>query len=155
VLDVRLPGLSGLDSQRELLESGVHLPIIFMTGYADVSMSVRAMKQGAIDFLTKPLRDQDLLDVVHSGIDRDRERRANADLVLALRGRFETLTTREREVMALAVTGRLNKQIAWDLEISEITVKAHRRQVMHKMQAGSLAELVRMADRLGVAREKL
>ena len=155
VLDVRLPGLSGLDLQRELLESGVHLPIIFMTGYADVPMSVRAMKQGAIEFLTKPLRDQDLLDAVQLGIERDRARRAEADLVSGLRKRFESLTTREREVMSLAVTGRLNKQIAGDLGVSEITVKAHRGQVMRKMLAKSVPELVRMADRLGVAREKL
>ena len=154
VLDVRLPGSSGLDLQRELLESGVPLPIIFMTGYADVPKSVRAMKQGAIEFLTKPLRDQDLLDAVQLGIERDRARRADADVVSALRERFEALTTREREVMAGAVTGRLNKQIAGDLGVSEITVKAHRGQVMRKMQAKSVAELVRMADRLGVARQK-
>jgi FixJ family two-component response regulator len=155
VLDVRLPGSSGLDLQRELLELGVRLPIIFMTGYADIPMSVRAMKQGAIEFLTKPLRDQDLLDAVQLGIERDRARRADAGLVSALRERFESLTTREREVMALTVTGRLNKQIAGDLGVSEITVKAHRGQAMRKMQAKSLAELVRMADRLGLAREKL
>ena len=155
VLDVRLPGSSGLDLQRELLELGVRLPIIFMTGYADIPMSVQAMKQGAIEFLTKPVRDQDLLDAVQLGIERDRARRADARLVSALRERFESLTTREREVMALAVTGRLNKQIAGDLGVSEITVKAHRVQAMRKMQAKSLAELVRMADRLGMAREKL
>jgi len=155
VLDVRLPGSSGLDLQRELLNSGVRLPIIFMTGYADIPMSVRAMKQGAIEFLTKPLRDQDLLDAVQLGIERDRARCADAGLVSALQERFESLTTREREVRARAVTGRLNKQIAGDLGVSEITVKAHRGQAMRKMQAKSLAELVRMADRLGMAREKL
>ena len=154
VLDVRLPGLNGLDFQRELLHSGARLPIIFITGYADVPMSVRAMKEGAIEFLTKPLRDQDLLDAVQLGIERDRARRADADLVLALRERFEFLTTREREVMALAVTGRLNKQIAGDLGVSEITVKGHRGQVTRKMGARSVAELVRMADRLGVVQDQ-
>jgi FixJ family two-component response regulator len=150
VLDVRLPGLSGLDFQRELNASDIHLPIIFITGYGDVPMSVRAMKEGAIEFLSKPFRDQDLLDAVLCGIKRDGARRADADLVSGLRERYQSLTPREREVMALAVTGRLNKQIAADLKVSEITVKVHRGQVMRKLQAKSLAALVRMAVRLGV-----
>lgn len=154
VLDVRLPGLSGLDFQRELSESDIHLPIIFITGYGDVPMSVRAMKEGAIEFLSKPFRDQELLDAIQLGIKRDRARRAEADRLSSLRERHQSLTSREREVMALAVTGRLNKQIAADLEVSEITVKVHRSQVMRKMQAKSLAELVRMAGRLGVFSEK-
>ena len=150
VLDVRLPGLSGLDFQRELGESDIHLPIIFITGYGDVPMSVRAMKEGAIEFLSKPFRDQDLLDAVLCGIKRDGARRSDADLISRLRERYQSLTPREREVMALAVTGRLNKQVAADLKVSEITVKVHRGQVMRKLQAKSLAELVRMAVRLGV-----
>jgi FixJ family two-component response regulator len=150
VLDVRLPGRSGLDFQRELTESGVQIPIVFITGHGDIPMSVRAIKAGAIEFLTKPFHDQELLDAVQLGIERDRTRRRDAAAVAGLHERFDSLTPREREIMALVVTGRLNKQIAGDLEVSDITVKVHRGQVMRKMRAKSLAELVRMADQLGV-----
>jgi FixJ family two-component response regulator len=155
VLDVRLPGRSGLDFQRELAESSIHLPIVFITGHGDIPMSVRAMKAGAIEFLTKPFHDQALLDAVQLGIERDRARRRDAAAIAGLRQRFDALTPREREIMALVVSGRLNKQIAADLAVSEITVKVHRGQVMRKMRARSLAELVRMADQLGVAAGKL
>jgi FixJ family two-component response regulator len=151
VLDVRLPGPSGLDLQRELAKSGNHLPIIFITGHGDIPMSVRAMKAGAIEFLTKPFRDQELLDAIHAGIERDRAGRQDAGIVARLRERFASLTSREREIMAHVVTGRLNKQIAGDLDVSEITVKVHRGHIMRKMGAKSLAELVRMADKLGVS----
>jgi FixJ family two-component response regulator len=151
VLDVRLPGLGGLDLQRELARTGDHLPIIFITGHGDIPMTVRAMKDGAIEFLTKPFRDQELLDAINLGIERDRERRREAGAVADLRARFQSLTAREREIMAHVVTGRLNKQIAADLDVSEITVKVHRGQVMRKMEAKSFAELVRMADRLGIS----
>jgi FixJ family two-component response regulator len=154
VLDVRLPGLGGLDLQRELARMGNHLPIIFITGHGDIPMSVRAMKDGAIEFLTKPFRDQELLDAIHQGIERDRARRQEAGAVAGLRERFVSLTAREREIMAHVVTGRMNKQIAGDLNVSEITVKVHRGHVMRKMGAKSLAELVRMADRLGVSAGK-
>lgn len=150
VLDVRLPGPSGLDFQRDLAESNIPLPIIFITGHGDIPMSVKAMKAGAVEFLTKPFRDQELLDAVQQGIDRDRVRRQNAVIVAGLRERYLALTPRERDVMARVVTGRLNKQIAADLEVSEVTVKVHRGQVMRKMRAKSLADLVRMADKLGV-----
>jgi FixJ family two-component response regulator len=150
VLDVRLPGLSGLEFQRELAKSDIHLPIIFLTGHADIPMSVGAMKSGAIEFLTKPFREQELLDAIQLGIERDRARRHDVAAVAELRKRFEALTAREREVMGLVVTGRLNKQIAADLDVSEMTVKVHRGQVMQKMRARSLVELVRMADRLGI-----
>lgn len=151
VLDVRFPGRSGLDMQRDLAQAEAQLPIIFITGYGDIPMSVRAMKAGAVEFLTKPFRDQDLLDAVGAALDRDRGRRAG-DLRLAeLRGRYETLTARERQVMALVVIGRLNKQIAGELGVSEMTVKMHRRQVMRKMQAAGVAQLVRLADQLGIA----
>ena len=151
VLDVRLPGRSGLDFQRELAAANIHLPIIFMTGHGDIPMSVQAMKGGAIEFLTKPFRDQDLLDAIQVGLAEDRARLQNQKSLADLRARFETLTTREREVMELVVTGRLNKQIAHDIGISEVTVKVHRGQVMRKMHAGSLPELARMADRLKLA----
>jgi FixJ family two-component response regulator len=150
VLDVRLPGRSGLDFQRELTESGIQIPIVFITGHGDIPMSVRAIKAGAIEFLTKPFHDQELLDAVQLGIERDRTRRRDAAAVARLHERFDSLTPREREIMALVVIGRLNKQIAGDLKVSEITVKVHRGQVMRKMRAKSLAELVRMADQLGV-----
>jgi FixJ family two-component response regulator len=154
VLDVRLPGRSGLDLQRELAQSGIYLPIVFITGHGDIPMSVRAMKAGAIEFLTKPFHDQELLDAVQLGIERDRARRRDAAAIAGLRQRFDSLTPREREIMALVVSGRLNKQIAADLGVSEITVKVHRGQVMRKMRARSLAQLVRMADQLGVVAGK-
>jgi FixJ family two-component response regulator len=148
VLDVRLPGQSGLELQRRLAAAGVALPIIFITGHGDVPMSVSAMKAGAIEFLIKPFRDQDLLDAIHRGIELDRERRAASTVVAELRERYGSLTPREHEVMDLVVAGRPNKQIAFELGISEITVKLHRAQVMRKMMAKSLPELVRAADRL-------
>ena len=149
VLDVRLPGRrSGLDFQRELSAANIHVPIIFVTGYGDIPMSVQAIKGGAIEFLTKPFRDQDLLDAIQLGLARDRAWLENKRATAALRARFETLTPREREVMALVVAGRLNKQIAYDIGISEITVKVHRSQVMRKMKASSLPDLARMADKL-------
>jgi FixJ family two-component response regulator len=151
VLDVRLPGQSGLDFQRELSRRNIQLPIVFITGHGDIPMSVQAMKGGAIEFLTKPFRDQDLLDAVHVGLARDRMWLENEKALATLRARFDKLTPREREVMALVVTGRLNKQIAADLGVSEITVKVHRSQVMQKMRAKSLPELARMADKLGLA----
>jgi FixJ family two-component response regulator len=148
VLDVRLPGQSGLDLQRELTAMRIHLPIIFMTGHGDIPMSVRAMKGGAIEFLTKPFRDQDLLDAIQLGLERDRAWLEEEKLTSALRARLETLTPREREVMFRVVAGRLNKQIAYDLGISEVTAKVHRGQVMRKMKASSLPDLARMADKL-------
>ena len=151
VLDVRLPGRSGLDFQRELTAANIHLPIIFMTGHGDIPMSVQAMKGGAIEFLTKPFRDQDLLDAIQVGLAEDRAWLEREKSLADLRGRFETLTAREREVMGLVVTGRLNKQIAGDIGVSEMTVKVHRGQVMRKMRAGSLPDLARMADRLSLA----
>jgi FixJ family two-component response regulator len=154
VLDVRLPGRSGLDFQRELSAANIHLPIIFITGHGDIPMSVQAMKGGAIEFLTKPFRDQDLLDAIQLGLARDREWRENESTLVALRVRFETLSPRERDVMAQVVKGRLNKQIAGDLGISEITVKVHRGQVMRKMQALSLPDLTRMADKLKLVLDK-
>ena len=148
VLDVRLPGRSGLEFQQELARSDIRLPIVFITGHGDVAMSVTAMKAGAIEFLTKPFRDQDLLDAVHRGIEIDRGRRTESVMLAELWQRFDTLTPREREVMALVAAGQLNKQIAAELDLSEITVKVHRGQVMRKMQAKSLPDLVRFADRL-------
>ena len=150
VLDVRLPGMSGLTFQKELARLGVSLPVIFITGHGDIPMSVRAMKAGAIEFLTKPFHDQDLLDAIHAAIERDRERCREAVLVAELQERYATLTERERQIMTLVVVGRANKQIAAELNLSEMTVKVHRGQVTRKMHAGSLPELVRMADRLGV-----
>ncbi len=151
VLDVRLPGPSGLEFQRTLDKSDIHLPIIFISGHGDIPMSVRAMKSGAIEFLTKPLPEQQLLDAIQTGIARDRTRRQEAKVVAELRERFNSLTPREREVLALVVTGRRNKQIAAQAKLSEMTVKVHRSQIMRKMRAKSLVDLVRMADALGVS----
>jgi RNA polymerase sigma factor (sigma-70 family) len=148
VLDVRLPGLSGLDLQRELARTGMPIPIVFITAHADVAMSVEAMKGGAVEFLTKPFREQQLLDAVQQAIDRDRMVRQQRAELAELRAWYESLTPREREVMTLVVTGLLNKQIAAELHTSEATVKAHRAEVMRKMRAQSLAQLVRIADRL-------
>jgi FixJ family two-component response regulator len=153
VLDVRLPGRSGLDFQRELAAANIQLPIIFITGHGDIPMSVTAMKGGAIEFLTKPFRDQDLLDAIQLGLARDRTWLEDEKAMAGLRARLGALTPREREVMALVVTGRLNKQIAGDLGISEITVKVHRGQVMRKMHASSLPELARIADKLNLTPE--
>lgn len=149
ILDVRLPGSSGLEFQRELAGSGISIPIVFITGHGDIPMSVAAMKAGALEFLTKPFRDQDLLDAVHRGIELDRSRRAELAMLAELRERFATLTPREQEIMALVAAGQMNKQIAGELQLSEVTVKVHRAQVMRKMQAKSLPDLVRIADRLG------
>ena len=151
VLDVRLPGRSGLDLQRELKSANIQLPIIFITAHADVPMSVQAMKGGALEFLTKPFRDQDLLEAIQLGLARDRARLENERAFTELRDRFETLSPREREVMARVVKGRLNKQIAADIGISEVTVKVHRGSVMRKMKASSLPDLARMADKLTLA----
>jgi FixJ family two-component response regulator len=154
VLDVRLPGLSGLDFQAELAKADIHIPIIFMTGHGDIPMSVKAMKAGAIDFLTKPFRDQDMLDAVAAALERDRSRRKEEQRLTDLRVRFEGLTEREREVLGLVTAGLMNKQIAAELGLSEITVKIHRGHVMRKMAARSLADLVRMAELLGVRRAR-
>jgi FixJ family two-component response regulator len=152
VLDVRMPGASGLDLQRILNRTGTDLPIIFVTAHADVPLTVRAMKAGALEVLTKPFDDQALLDAVYQALEQERVRSHDRDELQRLRERFETLTAREREVMGLVVTGMLNKQIAGELGTAEKTIKVHRAQVMHKMGADSLAELVRMADRLGLSR---
>jgi FixJ family two-component response regulator len=154
VLDVEMPGLSGLDLQRELAAHGIKLPIIFITGYGDIPMSVRAMKAGATEFLTKPFRDQDLLDAIQQALERDRDARQHSKEIAEVRQRFDALTAREREVMSLVVAGWLNKQIGFELKISEITVKIHRGRVMNKMGAQSLAELVRMTERLEIPRAK-
>jgi FixJ family two-component response regulator len=154
ILDVRLPGRSGLDLQRELSEANVFLPIIFITGYGDIPMTVQAMKGGAIEFLAKPFREQEILEAIQQGLARDRAWLENEKALAALRARFETLSAREREVMTYVVTGRLNKQIADDLGISEITVKVHRSNMMRKMKVSSLPELARMADRLNLAGRK-
>ena len=150
LLDVRLQGLSGLDFQAELNRDGVHLPVIFMTGHGDIPMSVRAMKAGALDFLAKPFRDQDLLDAVNLALATDRERRARDQAAQGLHDCYASLTPREREIMALAASGLMNKQIAGDLGTSEITVKIHRGNAMRKMQARTFADLVRMAEALGI-----
>lgn len=154
VLDVRLPGLSGLDLQKRMAEADIEIPIIFITGHGDIAMTVRAMKAGAVEFLTKPFRDQDLLDAVQQALERDRTARAQREVIDELRARLESLTPREQQVMGLVVAGLLNKQIAGKLGTSETTVKSHRHQVMEKMGADSLAELVRMADRLKIPTPK-
>jgi FixJ family two-component response regulator len=155
ILDVRLPGLSGLDLQRELAEAGVHLPIIFVTGYGDIPMSVQAMKAGAVEFLTKPFRDQVLLDAIRQAIERDRVARQQRARDANLRRRYESLGPREHEVFKCVVSGMLNKQIADELGATERTIKFHRGHIMRKMQAKSLAELVRMAEALGIASREL
>lgn len=148
VLDVRLRGSSGLEFQRELVRAGIHIPVVFITGHGDVPMSVSAMKAGAIEFLLKPFRDQDLLDAVHNGIERDRARRAEARQMAELLERYAAMTPREREILPLVAGGLMNKQIAVNLQLSEVTVKVHRAQIMQKLQARSLVDLVRFADRL-------
>jgi FixJ family two-component response regulator len=154
VLDIRLPGPSGLDFQAELAKANIHIPIIFMTGHGDIPMTVRAMKAGAVDFLTKPFRDQDMLDAVSTAIERDRKRREDEKVLADLRALFESLTAREQEVLALVAAGLMNKQIAAEIGLAEITVKIHRGHVMRKMGARTLADLVRMAELLGVRRAK-
>jgi FixJ family two-component response regulator len=152
VLDIRLPGGSGLEFQDSLTKAGIRIPIVFLTGHGDIPMSVRAMKAGAVDFLTKPFRDQDMLDAVTRALDEDRRRRAGEKSLSDLRQRFETLTRREQEVMALAASGLRNKQIAFQLQVEEITVKIHRGRAMRKMDARSIADLVNMAEKLGIRR---
>lgn len=154
VLDVRLPGLSGLDFQTELAKANIHIPIIFMSGHGDIPMTVRAMKGGAVDFLTKPFRDQDMLDAVGAAIERDRRRREAAKHVSDLQARFETLTPREKEIFAFVSSGLMNKQIAAELGLAEITVKIHRGHITRKMGAKSLAELVRQAEAFGISHTK-
>jgi FixJ family two-component response regulator len=154
VLDIRLPGPSGLDFQAELATANIHIPIIFMTGHGDIPMTVQAMKAGAVDFLSKPFRDQDMLDAVSTAIERDRQRRQGEQVTHDLRTRFESLTPREREILALVAAGLMNKQIAAEIDLAEITVKIHRGRVMKKLGARSLADLVRMAEALGVRRTK-
>jgi len=154
VLDVRLPGLSGLDLQHALKGAGIDIPVIFITAHGDIQMSVRAMKAGAVEFLTKPFRDQDMLDAVRQAIDRDRAARAQRAEIEELRKRYNSLSPREQEVMALVTRGRLNKQIAAELGTAEVTVKLHRGRAMQKMEAGSLADLIRMGERLAISTKK-
>ncbi|MGX1323022.1 FixJ family two-component response regulator [Bradyrhizobium sp. USDA 377] len=154
VLDIRLPGSSGLDLQADLAKANIHTPIIFITGHGDIPMTVRAMKSGAVDFLTKPVRDQDMLDAVQAAIERDRKRRDAEKSISGVRSRFEGLTTRERDVLALVASGLMNKQVAAELGLAEITVKIYRGQIMRKMGAKSLADLVRMTDALGIPRNR-
>jgi FixJ family two-component response regulator len=154
VLDVRLPQMSGLDFQRQLAETGMQIPIIFVTAHGDVPMSVRALKSGAVEFLTKPFRDQDLLDAIHQALQRDRTAQEQKAEIHDLQGRYHALTRREQEVMTLVVSGMLNKQIASEIGASEATVKVHRGNVMHKMQAGSVVDLLRMADKLKLSPRK-
>lgn len=155
VLDVRLPGTSGLKFQEELARADVQVPIVFMTAHGDIAMAVRAMKAGAVDFLTKPFNNQDMLDAVFAGLERDRTRRREAESHSALRERFDSLSTRERDVVARVAAGDLNKQIAAELGLSEVTVKVHRANAMRKMHAKSLAQLVRMTEILGIAKPKM
>ena len=154
VLDIRLPGLSGLDLQADLAKANIHTPIIYITGHGDIPMTVRAMKGGAVDFLTKPIRDQEILDAVQAAIERDRKRRDLEKTVSNFRSRFESLSSRERDVLCLVTSGLMNKQVATELGLAEITVKIYRGQIMRKMGAKSLADLVRMAEALGVQRTK-
>ena len=154
LLDIRMPGTSGLEFQREMSNLNIHFPVIFITGHGDIQMTVRAMKAGAVDFLTKPFRDQDLLDAIQTALDQDRARRRRTAALTELQTRFAELNPGERDVMALVVSGNLNKQIAAQLNISEITVKVRRGSLMRKMRAKSLAELVRMAERLGIASQQ-
>ncbi|MFK4532720.1 FixJ family two-component response regulator [Bradyrhizobium ottawaense] len=154
VLDIRLPGFSGLDLQADLAKANIHTPIIFITGHGDIPMTVRAMKSGAVDFLTKPVRDQDMLDAVQAAIERDRKRRDAEQSISGVRSRFEGLTARERDVLALVASGLMNKQVAAELGLAEITVKIYRGQIMRKMAAKSLADLVRMTDALGIPRNR-
>ena len=154
VVDIRLPGISGLDFQRELAAAGIHIPIVFITGHGDIPMTVRAMKAGAVEFLTKPFRDQDLLDAIQQGLERDRIRRAQEAEVAILRERFESLTPRERKVLPWVVSGLPNKQIADAVGASEATIKVHRSQLMRKMGAPSLADLVRMSEKMGIGSPK-
>lgn len=154
VLDIRLPGSSGLDLQADLAKANIHTPIIFITGHGDIPMTVRAMKSGAVDFLTKPVRDQDMLDAVQAALERDRKRRDAEKSVSGVRSRFESLSTRQRDVLSLVASGLMNKQVAAELGLAEITVKIYRGQIMRKMGARSLADLVRMTDALGIPRTR-
>ena len=155
MLDIRLPSVSGLEFQAELAKAGIHIPIIFMTGHGDIPMSVKAMKAGAVDFLEKPFRHQEMLDAVALAIERDRKRREQQKTLSELQARFESLTPREREVIGLITAGLMNKQVAGEMGVTEMTVKIHRGHIMRKMQARSLADLVRMAEALGVRRERV